>query len=220
MPDEDPDQAGAAGLPRYPGSGVPPRPGPSTDRPGDPWSTQPTTPGGYYPPGTTPPPRWGGSPGPYPDERGVAQTGAPLANYWARAAGLLIDGVIIAIVSLVYLVPAHALRGMQSAGTGQPRFGVSNGGVLVLLAIGALYAGLLIGLRGQTLGMMALKIKAVDARTGELIGFPRALGRDLFMRLLAALFFIPLVIDLLFPAWDQRRQTLHDKVVSSVVIRV
>ena len=64
------------------------------------------------------------------------------------------------------------------------------------------------------------RIKAIDANTGNLIGFGRALGRDLFERLLGFLLFIPLVIDLLFPAWDPRRQTLHDKVTNTVVIKI
>jgi uncharacterized RDD family membrane protein YckC len=77
----------------------------------------------------------------------------------------------------------------------------------------------MIGLRGQTLGMMVVRVRAVDASSGQLIGVPRAIGRDLFERLLGFLFFLPLLVDLLFPLWDPRRQTLHDKVTNTVVIR-
>ena len=41
-------------------------------------------------------------------------------------------------------------------------------------------------------------------------------------RLLNLLYFLVglvWVLDMLFPLWDKRRQTLHDKVVGSVVIR-
>ena len=55
--------------------------------------------------------------------------------------------------------------------------------------------------------------------TGGLIGFWRALGRDLFERLLAIVLFIPWLVDMLFPIWDPRNQTLHDKVAKTVVIR-
>ena len=56
--------------------------------------------------------------------------------------------------------------------------------------------------RGQTVGMMAVSARAVDARTGGPIGFGRALGRAPFEYLLVIVFFIPWVVDMLFPAWD------------------
>jgi len=34
------------------------------------------------------------------------------------------------------------------------------------------------------------------------------------------LFFIPWVIDMLFPIWDSRNQTLHDKVSNTVVVKL
>jgi uncharacterized RDD family membrane protein YckC len=139
-----------------------------------------------------------------------------LASYWARVGGFLLDGLIVGAVFLVILLPTHAYR-MQTV-NGHVR--ADRGAELVVILIGALYPALMIGLRGQTLGMMAAKIKAVDAATGGLIGFWRALGRDLFERLLAILLLIPWIIDVLFPAWDPRRQTLHDKVTNTVVIKV
>ena len=65
-------------------------------------------------------------------------------------------------------------------------------------------------------------------RQGELgrLGYGRALGRALFegvLRLLNLVFFLlglVWVVDMLFPLWDAKRQTLHDKVAGSVVLRV
>ncbi len=213
MADENPKEPGSSGLPRYPGTASS-SPG-GSDRPPDDWYAPPATPGGYYPPGSTPPPRagWRRS---FP---GGPTGSAPYAGYWYRVAGAIIDAVIVFIVSLVYLVPAHAFTLHRGAGNGHALV-IANGGALLVLALGALYAAFLIGLRGQTLGMMAMRIKAIDRTTGELIGFPRALGRDLLERLFGVLFFVPLVIDLLFPAWDPQHQTLHDKAVNSIVVRV
>ncbi|HEY5244033.1 MAG TPA: RDD family protein, partial [Acidimicrobiales bacterium] len=73
--------------------------------------------------------------------------------------------------------------------------------------------------RGQTVGVMAVSARAVDERTGGPIGFGRALGRALFEWLMVIVIFIPWIIDMLFPAWDQRRQTLHDKVTRTVVVK-
>ncbi len=214
MADENPKEPGSSGLPRYPGT-APSYPG-GSEHPADDWYTPPPTPGGYYPPGSTPPPRAGWR-RPFPG--GPAGAAPPYAGYWYRVAGAIIDAVIVFIVSLVYLVPAHAFTLHRGTANGHALV-IANGSALLVLALGALYAAFLIGLRGQTLGMMAMRIKAIDRTTGELIGFPRALGRDLLERLFGVLFFIPLVIDLLFPAWDPQHQTLHDKAVNSIVVRV
>ena len=48
------------------------------------------------------------------------------------------------------------------------------------------------------------------------IGAP--LGARLLEYVLAFVFFLPWVLDMLFPLWDRKNQTLHDKAVGSVVI--
>jgi hypothetical protein len=40
------------------------------------------------------------------------------------------------------------------------------------------------------------------------------------MVFLFALFTLPLILDYLFPLWDGKNQTLHDKVATSVVMRL
>ena len=74
--------------------------------------------------------------------------------------------------------------------------------------------------------MMAVGVRAVrDETLGEL-GYGRALGRAVFegvLRLINLLFFLlglVWILDMLFPLWDKKRQTLHDKVAGSVVLRV
>jgi uncharacterized RDD family membrane protein YckC len=237
MPDEHPDPAEPAGPPQYPGSAPPPYPGTAPPSAPDPWyqpppplpgaAGYPPPPGagypppgsGYYPP-NAPPPGPYGAPG-YGYGQPSYPGASPFASYWARVGGFLIDAVLLFVVSLIFLIPIHAFHGMATASNGvRGHGGISDGGLIGLLLVGALYASLMIGLRGQTVGMMVARIKAVDAATGGLIGFWRALGRDLLERLLGALFVIPLIVDLLFPAWDPRRQTLHDKATNTVVIRL
>ena len=227
MSDEHPDAPSPPpGPPPYPSApppSAPPYPGAPPPYAPPPTSYPPPG-GGYYPPGGgmppagTVPPDWMAAVGPNygPLGQGVYPGASPYASYWARVGGFLIDGVIIFAVSAVILALDHGYHMHTANG----RLRVAPGTELVLLLLGALYASLLIGLRGQTVGMMAVRIKAVDANTGGLIGFWRALGRDLFERLLVIVLFIPWLIDVLFPAWDPMRQTLHDKVVSSVVIKV
>jgi uncharacterized RDD family membrane protein YckC len=86
---------------------------------------------------------------------------------------------------------------------------------------------MLVGHRsGQTPGKRAVGIQVRDAVTGESIGYPRALGRYL-AQVFAALILpilpiLPILtaIDLLWPLWDDRHQTLHDKAVNAVVVEV
>ena len=75
--------------------------------------------------------------------------------------------------------------------------------------------------------MMAVGVRAVrdDQGHGEL-GYVRAFVRALFegvLRLIDLLSFLLgllWLLDMLFPLWDRKRQTLHDKVAGSVVLRL
>jgi len=96
----------------------------------------------------------------------------------------------------------------------------SPAGFFVEVAI-ALFYGVLCGSsRGQTLGMMAVGVRAVDARAGGPIGISRGIGRAVIEYVLAAVLFVPWVIDMLFPLWDPNNQTLHDKATATVVIKL
>jgi uncharacterized RDD family membrane protein YckC len=136
--------------------------------------------------------------------------------------GWLIDFVILTIVGLIVNAPLHQIHNdrMIVRGTSTAHYHIGAGGVLIDAAIVILYGGLLCGsLKGQTVGMMATRVRAVDATTGTPIGFPRAFGRAVFEYLMVIVLFIPWIIDVLFPLWDGRNQTLHDKVTNTIVIR-
>jgi len=67
--------------------------------------------------------------------------------------------------------------------------------------------------------MMVVGARVVDGVTGAPLGFSRALGRAAFEYLLFIVLILPWVLDMLFPLWDPRHQTLHDKVTRAVVIK-
>jgi uncharacterized RDD family membrane protein YckC len=105
--------------------------------------------------------------------------------------------------------------------SGTVNFRVGTPGALLSPLIVIAYGTLLCGsTRGQTLGMMIMGTKAVKLSTGGPIGYGPALGRAAFEMFLAIAFFVPWVIDMLFPLWDRQNQTLHDKVSGTVVVRV
>ena len=77
---------------------------------------------------------------------------------------------------------------------------------------------------GMTLGKQVLKIR-VYREDGQPVGFGLGVLRDFVVRFLlfglVGFFFLglPGLLDLLWPLWDERNQTLHDKIVSTYVIR-
>ena len=134
-------------------------------------------------------------------------TQAPYADFGSRVGAFLIDGVIIFAIFLALIAVGIVSRA---------------GGAFVFVGFfavgGVVYKPLMEGSRGQTLGKMAVNIKVVRAIDAGPIGYGEAFLRWLIG---AVVGFIPLgsVIDLLWPLWDPYKQTLHDKVAKTIVVR-
>ena len=73
--------------------------------------------------------------------------------------------------------------------------------------------------QGQTLAKRWLGIQVRDATTGGSIGVGKGFIRYLVVLALAFTCGIGTLLDALWPLWDERRQTIHDKAASSIVIR-
>jgi uncharacterized RDD family membrane protein YckC len=211
----EPNETQAPPPPAPPPPAPPALPPPSPPPPAD-HGTTPRGPAPWGAPGTL-----GGSGPP-----ALASAPSPYANYGARVGAWLIDWVITSIIGSIVLVPLHAVHQVTTgaADTTQPRppFGltITNQGALLFVLIVIIYTTAFTGSsRGQTLGMMAVRARAVDAAGGGPIGHARALGRVLVEYVLFVALFAPWVLDMLFPLWDPRRQTLHDKVTNTVVIK-
>lgn len=81
-----------------------------------------------------------------------------------------------------------------------------------------LVSGLIIYLEGEkgwTPGKWMLGMRVEDADQGGTIGWVR----DLLRRAAFVVSALPFYLGLLWPIWDRRRQTWHDKIARSVVIR-
>ena len=166
-------------------------------------------------------PRTGYPPMPPPP---MASPRGSLAGYGLRMGGWLIDWVIVGVVSTPVLLAFHAIQrthttvirnGVTLHSSG---YHVGGKGVLIHALIAILYGSLMCGATGQTLGMMAVRVRAVRKDTGGPIGLGRALVRGVLEYVLVLLLFLPWVLDMLFPLWDEARQTLHDKAAGTVVI--
>ena len=72
---------------------------------------------------------------------------------------------------------------------------------------------------GQTLGKKIMRIRVRREDADAPIGFFPSLVRYIVTLLLAALFLIPGILDGLWPLYDPKKQSLHDRVVGSIVVR-
>jgi uncharacterized RDD family membrane protein YckC len=153
----------------------------------------------------------------------------PYASWGLRLGGYLIDAVVFFVVAVVLYLPfhhSHTLVLHMMARRGVRRRSISAVPILLSGVLYLVYATILCGgRRGQTVGMMAVGVRVVRDGSSEVLGYGKALGRALleqvFRLLSLAIFLLGIVwlVDMLFPLWDKKRQTLHDKVVGSVVIR-
>ncbi|MUL66095.1 hypothetical protein BOO86_16590 [Mycobacterium sp. CBMA 234] len=99
--------------------------------------------------------------------------------------------------------------------------GNSVSGVLIWLAgivVAVLFTvwnhGYLQGTTGSSLGKRLLRFRVIDENTGEPVGFGRSVVRQV-AHLADA---IPVFAGYLFPLWDDKRQTLADKIMSTVCV--
>ena len=72
------------------------------------------------------------------------------------------------------------------------------------------------GTTGSSLGKSVMKIKVVSEVTGQPIGFGMSVVRQIAHFIDAIICFI----GFLFPLWDAKRQTLADKIMTTVVLPI
>jgi len=174
--------------------------------------------GQYQPPGYAQPaygPVLGGGPSPY-------------ASWWLRVGAQLIDGIIGGII-LGVLVLIGALLAFVGAEVDPVTDEISDVnplgivimviGFLAYLAFDIWNRGARVGVKGQSLGKQLVGIRIVRAQDGALLGTGSGLLRWLITFLFGLTSCLSL-IDVLWPLWDDKNQTLHDKVVGSVALRV
>ena len=124
----------------------------------------------------------------------------PRAGFWIRFAGLLLDGLILAVPSIVLFLILDV--------------GIAY--VLTFVVVLAYFIALEGGPTGQTLGMKAVSIRVVDFDGGGPIGYGRATVRALVQYFLSGI----LYLGYLWMLWDREKQTWHDKASRSVVVPV
>jgi uncharacterized RDD family membrane protein YckC len=100
-------------------------------------------------------------------------------------------------------------------------------GVILINIIWAIYVIIAIaGPRGATIGMRALKIRIVTASDRASVSSGRSVLRYVvyfaigLLEYVAHILFLVSFLDWLWPLWDSRNQTLHDKAAGTVALDV
>jgi uncharacterized RDD family membrane protein YckC len=132
--------------------------------------------------------------------------GMPYASWLTRVGSYLID----ALPSWVLLAIGATLVGHGGAGAG-------IGVIFYLASVGWIgynrwYRA---GRTGQSLGKSATSVRLIDEQTGAPIGGGMAFLRDLAHFVDGIICYV----GFLFPLWDNKRQTLADKIVGTVVVK-
>jgi uncharacterized RDD family membrane protein YckC len=135
----------------------------------------------------------------------ISQVGLPRAGFWIRAGALLIDLILVGMVAAPF---RHVINMSQYSGS----VSFDSPGMLPLLA---LYGALMWKLRGTTVGgiIFGLKVVRLDDRPIDwATAIVRALG--CFLSLIA------FGLGFIWVAFDQDKQSWHDKIAGTVVVRV
>jgi len=118
-------------------------------------------------------------------------------GFWIRLAAVVIDYLMLSAVFVVVAFLEH-----------EPLI------VFTALILPWLYYWLFIGLKGQTIGKMAVGIKVVNV-AGCAPGLGRAALREIPGKIVST---IAIFLGFLWVIWDKRKQGWHDKIASTYVV--
>jgi uncharacterized RDD family membrane protein YckC len=194
--------------------------------------------GGYPPPppqgGYPPPPQQGGYPPPpqhagYPPPPAAPGPALPKEAYtpwFTRVLAWLIDNVPVFIVlGIAYGVAFGTADNQCTTDTyGYGVYCTSSFGALGAILLGLAYIAALAywvwnwgyrqGTTGSSIGKGVMKFKVVSEKTWQPIGF----GMSLVRQIAHIVDGLVCYIGYLFPLWDAKRQTLADKIMSTVCV--
>ena len=130
-------------------------------------------------------------------------SGANYASFGSRFVAAFIDGLLIGIpVNLVVAMAPDEMKGMLT--------GVGN---LVSFA----YFVYFTAAKGATVGKKAMGLRVQNMNTGANLTYVEAFLREVVGKLISM---IALFLGYLWMLWDPNKQTWHDKIASSVVVKV
>lgn len=149
----------------------------------------------------------------------TTSSGAVYAGFFQRVFALLIDLVVLVIVNIVISLPIGVIFGLSGSGlSGTLRITVQIIGLVVFWV----YFVFLTHKYGQTLGKRAMSIRVQKEVTGERLDTVSTILREVVGRGLEAILSLVLIgiLGYFWMLWDDKKQTWHDKIAKSVVVKV
>jgi len=141
------------------------------------------------------------------------------AQYGQRVRAAIVDAVLVYLTSGI-LIFGLSLFAFRTAGSPLAAL-FTNIAVLIAYVGPTLYYTVCYAEGGQTLGKMNGNIAVRrDGDEEAPLGYVRSFLRAAAPPVLWLLFVIPGLLDVLWPLWDTKKQSLHDKLVGSVVVQV
>ena len=132
------------------------------------------------------------------------------AGFWIRVAAALIDTILLI---LVFSIPLSLIYGSGYWTSSNAAEGSWNAlfQYIVPLVLTVWFWKKYLG----TPGKMLLRLRVVDAHTGQAISTPKAIGRYLGYYVSV----LPLMLGIIWVGIDKKKQGFHDKLAGTVVIR-
>jgi uncharacterized RDD family membrane protein YckC len=137
-----------------------------------------------------------------------------------RFVALLIDGIILGIIGyiLIFLFAASAIT--VDTSTGAVSIGPAYyAAVALVIVIELLYFTLLLGRYGQSVGMMAVKIKVVSEADSGPITYGAAFIRTILLYIDQIPYVIPYLLGAILIWTSDKKQRLGDRVAHTVVVK-
>ena len=211
-----------------------------TDQPPPPpgnYPPPPPPPGGYPPP---PPPQGGGYQPPPQAATGYPSTPQALppeayTSWGTRALAWIIDyipvfiivgigwGVLLGTQETACITDTSEYNLGEFCATGASTLGqVFLFGVTPILSLVYILwnFGLRQGSTGSSVGKSIMKFKVVSEKTGQPLGFGMSFVRELVYLAIYLLCGIVWLVAVLFPLFDQKRQTLIDKLFNTIALPI
>ena len=141
------------------------------------------------------------------------------AGFWIRFVAYLLDGIILSVIIgpifFIFFAPVAGFASFADDPEAIMVFAAGMSGfVIIELVIYLLYfAGMESSKYQATLGKMAIGVIVTD-ENGNRISFGRGAGR-LLSKIISAMI---LYIGFIMAGFDSRKQSLHDKIASTLVV--
>ena len=139
----------------------------------------------------------------------VSDNNLEYAGFWSRVIASVIDSILILLLTSPILIGIYGMEYFQSEKIIAGAWDFLISWVLPAIAVIIFWI-----YHSATPGKMVIKAKIVDARTGEKASTAQLVGRY-FAYFISI---IPLMLGVIWVAFDKRKQGWHDKLAGTVVV--